>query len=224
MLWIHKLVSKLYFDILNAKKKKVRIQFGAYVGKGSSFEGYNKIYSGTYFKGKIGFASCIGENSLIDGIVGKFCSIGSYVYVTQYNHPTKCFVSTHPSFYSTVKQSGFSFVDKQKFVEYSYAFNDGKHKYAIKVGNDVWIGSHVNILAGVSIGDGAIIASGAVVTQDVKPYSIVGGVPAKEIRKRFSDEEIDALLKLKWWEKDFEWIKKNADSFENIEDFIKKSR
>ena len=68
------------------------------------------------------------------------------------------------------------------------------------VGNDVWIGYEAVILAGVKIGDGAIIGARAVVTKDVPPYTIVGGVPAKFIRKRFSDEVIDALLRLKWWE------------------------
>ena len=70
----------------------------------------------------------------------------------------------------------------------------------IVVGNDVWIGYEAVILAGVTIGDGAIIGSRAVVTKDVPPYTIVGGVPAKSIRKRFSDDTISALLKIKWWD------------------------
>ena len=74
------------------------------------------------------------------------------------------------------------------------------NKGDIVVGNDVWIGYEAVILAGVTIGDGAIIATRAVVTKDVPPYTIVGGVPAKPIRKRFSDEEIDQLLELKWWD------------------------
>ena len=74
------------------------------------------------------------------------------------------------------------------------------NKGDIVVGNDVWIGFEAVILAGVKIGDGAIIGARAVVTKDVPPYSIVGGVPAKTIRKRFSDEDIATLMALKWWD------------------------
>ena len=74
------------------------------------------------------------------------------------------------------------------------------NKGDIVIGNDVWIGFEAVILAGVTIGDGAIIGARAVVTKDVPPYTIVGGVPAKPIRKRFSDEDIAALMALKWWD------------------------
>ena len=68
------------------------------------------------------------------------------------------------------------------------------------IGNDVWIGYGATIMPGVTIGDGAIIATKSVVTKDVAPYAIVGGNPAKEIRKRFSEDKIEALLKLAWWD------------------------
>ncbi len=74
------------------------------------------------------------------------------------------------------------------------------NKGDIVIGNDVWIGYEAVVLAGVTIGDGAIVAARAVVTKDVPPYTIVGGMPAKPIRKRFSDSEIDQLLELKWWD------------------------
>ena len=74
------------------------------------------------------------------------------------------------------------------------------------VGNDVWIGQNVTILPGVHIGDGAIIGLNSVVTKDVPPYTIVAGNPAKIVRKRFDDELIDLLLKLKWWNKSAEEI------------------
>ena len=70
----------------------------------------------------------------------------------------------------------------------------------IVIGNDVWIGYEAVILSGVSIGDGAIIGARAVVTRDVPPYTIVGGTPAKEIRKRYDEETIDRLIQLKWWD------------------------
>lgn len=73
------------------------------------------------------------------------------------------------------------------------------NKGDIVIGNDVWIGYEAVILAGVTIGDGAVIGARAVVTKDIPPYTIVGGVPAKPIRKRFTQETIDLLLKIKWW-------------------------
>ncbi len=74
------------------------------------------------------------------------------------------------------------------------------------IGNDVWIGYNATILAGVKIGDGAIIGTNATVTKDVEPYSIVGGNPAKEIKKRFSEQDIDILLRVQWWHWDIEKI------------------
>lgn len=86
----------------------------------------------------------------------------------------------------------------------------------VVIGNDVWIGSNVKILQGIKICDGAVIAAGALITKDVEPYAIVGGVPAKLIRKRFSDEDIKFLLDLKWWDKGEEWVIENAEFFEDI--------
>jgi len=83
------------------------------------------------------------------------------------------------------------------------------NKGDIVVGNDVWIGFEAVIMAGVTIGDGAIIASRSVVTKDVEPYSIVGGTPAKLIRKRFPDEQVQRLLAIKWWNWDDEKIEQN---------------
>jgi len=92
---------------------------------------------------------------------------------------------------------------------------DGK-SYPIKgdtvVGNDVWIGYGATIMPGVTIGDGSIIATKSVVTKDVEPYSIVGGNPAKQIRKRFSEEQIKKLLDLKWWDWPVEKITANVQS------------
>lgn len=77
------------------------------------------------------------------------------------------------------------------------------------IGNDVWIGTNVTIMPGIHIGDGSIIATNATVTKDVDPYSIVGGNPAKEIRKRFSDEKIEELMKMKWWDWEIDKITEN---------------
>ena len=94
------------------------------------------------------------------------------------------------------------------------------NKGDIVIGNDVWIGFEAVILSGVTIGDGAIIGTRAVVTKDVPPYTIVGGVPAKPIRKRFSDSVISELLKVQWWNWSDNRIKKNIAAIQSgrIED------
>ncbi len=79
------------------------------------------------------------------------------------------------------------------------------------IGNDVWVGSNVVILGGLNIGDGAIIGAGAVVTKDVQPYSIVVGNPAREIKKRFSEQIISSLMAIRWWEFPPELLAKNVD-------------
>ena len=89
------------------------------------------------------------------------------------------------------------------------------NKGDIIIGNDVWIGYEAVILSGVTIGDGAIIGTRAVVTKDVSPYTIVGGVPAKPIRKRFSDDDIAALLKIEWWDWPVEHIQEHVSEIQS---------
>lgn len=124
-------------------------------------------------------------------IIGKFCSIAC---ATKFlfncaNHTLKSLSTyTFPLFYEEWE------------LEKSNITTAWDNKGDIVIGNDVWIGYEAVIMAGVHIGDGAIIAARAVVTKDVPPYTIVGGTPAKEIRKRFDTEVIQQLLKLKWWD------------------------
>ncbi len=90
------------------------------------------------------------------------------------------------------------------------------------IGHDVWIGHNAIIMPNVQIGNGAIIGSGAVVTHDVEPYSVVVGVPAKPIKKRFSDEIIEKIEKSEWWNWSHEQLKERYDDFKNIEEFVRK--
>lgn len=91
------------------------------------------------------------------------------------------------------------------------------NKGDIIIGNDVWLGYNATIMAGVTIGDGAIIAANSTIIKDVEPYSIVGGNPAKEIKKRFSEEKISKLLELKWWDWNLDKITKNVQNLTGIE-------
>lgn len=184
---------------------------------GVECEGMNVFHKNSSYRGKIGFGSFIGEESDLNANIGRYCSIGSNVKTISGSHPTRHFVSTHPCFYSTKKQAGFSYVSKDWFREDIYV---DEEQHVAVIGNDVWIGSNVLILPGVHISDGAIIAAGAVVAGDVQPYMIVGGVPAKPIRKRFTDSEICQLMRMRWWDWPSEKIFCNAELFRNINDFL----
>lgn len=152
-----------------------------------------------------------GFNSVMNARIGKFCSIGDFSIIGAGNHPTD-FISTSPIFYSPNAQCGVTFSDNSYFEEMQETI----------IGNDVWIGAYSMIMGGVTIGDGAIIASGSFVNKDVEPYSIVGGTPAKLIRKRFSFEEIEKLLLLKWWEKPESWLRENFKEFHDRDKFLSK--
>lgn len=184
------------------------------------FEGKNRICAGTaFFHSRLGYASYVGERSFIRNTeIGRYSCIGPEVLTASGTHPTQ-FVSVHPAFYSTAKQSGFTYVKEDAFEEYDYL--DKERKISVRIGNDVWIGTRATLLEGVTVGDGAVVAAGAVVTRDVPPYAIVGGVPAKVIRYRFTPEEIEKLLEIKWWEKDPAWLSEHAHEFCSVTDFIK---
>ena len=159
--------------------------------------------------------SSLGDHSYVNGLariknttVGKYCSIAPGVKIVLGAHPTDL-ISMHPAFYSVITPVE-TFADKQYFDEYR----------EVKTGNDVWIGEDVVIHGGVTIGDGAVIAARAVVTKDVEPYSVVGGVPAKFIKFRFSPERIAELQQIRWWDRDEKWIKENFKLFLNVDNFF----
>lgn len=139
-------------------------------------------------------------------IIGKFCSIacGAKFLFNSANH-TMASLSTYP----------FPLFFEEWELEKKNVTEAWDNKGDIIIGNDVWIGYEAVILAGVTIGDGAIIGTRAVVTKDVPPYSIVGGVPAKSIRKRFDDETIVELLRLKWWDWSEEKIAQNIQAIKS---------
>lgn len=130
-------------------------------------------------------------------IIGKFCSIacGARFLFTSANHTLKS-LSTYP----------FPIFFEEWDLDKKHVNSAWDNKGDIVIGNDVWIGYEAVILSGVHIGDGAIIGTRAVVTKDVPPYTVVGGIPAKEIKKRFSEETISKLQQIQWWNWSFDKI------------------
>ncbi|MBI1239176.1 MAG: antibiotic acetyltransferase [Alphaproteobacteria bacterium] len=137
-----------------------------------------------------------GEDMLIAGSpaapvrIGKFCSIApGLIFYAQVEHRTE-WVSTYP----------FGMTSKEVFPALVGRAARAGTKGPIVIGNDVWIGQHVSVMSGVTVGDGAVLAAHSHVVADVPPYGIVGGNPAKLLKRRFDDEQIAALLAARWWD------------------------
>jgi Acetyltransferase (isoleucine patch superfamily) len=182
------------------RKKLVKIAKNANIHYAKMhFEGHNTIAGMTKVSGNLsmGTGSTIGMNCNLNGDIqiGRYCQLGGYIGIYSTNHPTN---------YIT------SFTSKD-FLGGLLSANTQRGK--VIIGNDVWIGHGAIILKDVTIGDGAVISAAAVVTKDVPPYAIVGGVPAKVIKYRFEKDVIEKLIEIKWWEKGSEWMKKNIEIF-----------
>lgn len=151
--------------------------------------------------------------------IGCFCSIASNVTIYLGGNHRTDWITTFPFGHVFTKELG-----EEKFVGHPLTKGD------VIIGNDVWIGSGATVLSGVRIADGAVISANATVTKDVKAYHIVGGNPAKVLKSRFSEDTIDLLLELKWWNlplKDILNIKEDLSAIpskEKIKEFINEYR
>ncbi len=168
--------------------------------------GDHSYYAG-YHHGK-DFEDCVWYLDELDHdcdrlIIGKFCSIASgATFMMGGNHGHRHdWITTHPLDSIDPDYDGNPDDWPKAFV----ASGD------TVIGNDVWIGAEALLMPGVHIGDGAVVATRALVTKDVEPYTIVGGNPAKVLKKRFSDEDIELLLKIRWWDWDHANIVENLD-------------
>lgn len=160
----------------------------------------------------LGDYSYVMERSDIIGTeVGKFTNIASDVRINPGNHPMD-WVSQHHFLYRH-RLYGMRDKDNQAFFEW-------RKRQKVTIGHDCWIGHRAIILAGVAIGNGAVVAAGAIVTKDVAPYTVVAGVPAKPVSKRFPKHIWQALEAIGWWDWDHETLKERLDDFFDIRKFI----
>lgn len=180
-------IKKILFYFLNATDttNKVKISGFSRGLQNVTFEGKNAVPDRCNFSGKIhiGYATTLGYNNLLGGdiTIGKYCQLGVDVAIHATNHPIHHLTT---------------YINSNLFDGELKQF---KEENKITIGNDVWIGHNVIIVGNVTIGNGAIIAAGSVVTKNVEPYTIVAGVPAKPIKKRFSDRVIAEIEALQWW-------------------------
>ena len=179
--------------------------------RGSRVSKKSAVYSGArVYNSTIDDYSIVSRHCLVNNTdIGKFCSIAENCNIGFVAHPLD-WASTSPVFHvgANVLKKNFS----------THPFKPNRHTI---IQNDVWIGLNAIIADGVSIGNGAVVAAGSVVTKDVEPYAIVGGVPAKTIRYRFTEELRNAILQSHWWDWDENTLMRYAALFNEPETFVR---
>jgi len=205
---IRNFIKRGLYYFLNATESREGVQLSGF-SRGLQnviFKGKNAVPDRCNFSGKItiGYATTLGYSNFFHGdiVIGKYCQIGADVAIHTTNHPTS-YISTY------INANLFNGDLKQL-----------KETKKVTIGNDVWIGHNVIIVGNVTIGNGAVLAAGSVVTKDVLPYTIVAGVPAKLVRKRFSDTIVQEIENLQWWHKSDEELEQLKPLF--FKDFANK--
>ena len=184
-------------------RRGFRASPGSYATKDCVFSEYSRLHGGARIhRSSLGRFTYVVAAHISNAQIGSFCSIGPARIGGLGRHPVDR-VSTHPLFYSNRAQVNLALVETDTIQEHA----------PVCIGHDVWIGAQAIILDGLTVGNGAVVAAGAVVTRDVPPYAIVGGVPARILRFRFDDATADALEELEWWGWPIPRLRDSADSF-----------
>ena len=178
--------------------------FGAYVEVGDHCV-LEETYLGDY-------TYLFGGNDVIYSEIGKFNSIATGVRINPVQHPAKFRAAAH---HFTYRCSHYGLgPDDDSLIEW-------RRCSRVKTGHDVWIGHNAVVMGGVTVGDGAVIGAGAVVTHDVRPYEIVGGVPARHIGWRYEEDIIAALRRIRWWDWSHEELSARLRDFDDVVSFCK---
>lgn len=151
------------------------------------------------------------DGTVIHTGIGKFCSIASRVVINPGDHPMHRVTQHHCTYRR--RRYGFAATDDEEIFAW-------RRRRKCHIGHDVWIGTNAQVMAGVSIGTGAVVAAGAVVTRDVSPYQVVAGVPARPLRMRFTPAIVEKLLGIAWWDWDRSTLEQRFADFSNLERFI----
>jgi len=200
-------IKKILLYFLNAPDVRENVKLSGFSRglQNVTFEGKNAVPDRCNFSGKIhiGYATTLGYNNLLGGniTIGKYCQLGVDVAIHATNHPIHHLTT---------------YINSNLFDGELKQFKEEK---TITIGHDVWVGHNVIIVGNITIGNGAILAAGSVVTKDVEPYTIVAGVPAKPLKKRFSEKVISEIEELQWWNlPEAELVKIKPLFFKNLEE------
>lgn len=209
-----KIITKVLYKMYIIKNRFIRTAIRkviSYIDGGQYYSYYLRRILKEYHNIEIGngsYGSCFDPVKTSPNVkVGKYVSVASNVHFYTRNH-AYWKVSSHPIFYNKLLGN----------VKEDTVLNS-----QLEIGNDVWIGQNVVVLPSCNkIGDGVVIGAGAIVTKDVPDYAIVTGVPAQVVKYRFSEQQINELKQIKWWNWDDKKIRENSEYFEDIDSFIKK--
>lgn len=194
------------------KYRRAKVYFGSTLSANCSLSQYSVVFSGvTLIDVAVDTGTYVQTAStILHSDIGKYCSIASNVSIGLIDHPMT-YLSTNPMFYDA----------SQPLPRFYTSSLRSKKPTRTTIGSDVWIADSAFIKSGVIVGHGAIVAAGSIVVNDVEPYSIVGGNPARHLRYRFDKSLIEKLLQSQWWELDSDVLERYSEYFQDPDEFIK---